>query len=176
MSEEKPRTNGVAGGIKESVLKILLGGTGGGAGVAIVYFAYDLLRSSPQLFGKLLEAWGPGFVYVMAFLWIGHGYVKQQSRFAEQHLTVSRESATASARLAGAVESLAARDDTFQRAQEALLGRVARNIETLLDESHDLRQRFDEHLEKSVKRGGEYEHRLEKVEGRVFGEAQPTGG
>ena len=131
-------------------LKATLAGGAGGV-LALLFF---LLDSRPELAKILLErvliAWGPQFIILLllfAFLYL------LADRYAPRLIAAQRETAVALQSLAGAVDRLVARDNSFQREQDVLLNHVARRVEALHKLLENHHRALNGHLAQLSRRG-----------------------
>lgn len=110
----------------DAVLKLILGGSGAGAGAVLGLAVWRLVESEPAAVLQLVSGWGP-----LAVLGVV-GMVLADKRFG-QLIDSQAKNAEAQQSLAAAVNRLVERDDEKAREMELVIGHLARNTERILD-------------------------------------------
>jgi hypothetical protein len=156
VSETKP--NGRARDVAGTAMRWIAGGSG----VGLTLYVLEMLRGEGLV--EVLKSWGPPFglgaVGILTFGMIFHVNLRSGIEAVKEH-------AEAMTGVKNAFERMAGKDDTRDIAMQAAVGRIARSQERMFEVLGDLGVKLDEHLEKSVKKAGEYEHRLDEVEKKI---------
>jgi len=131
--------------LKDSLVRILVGSAGGGAGLIVALAVLDILRQQPQMLSAIV-GWGPLFVVVIIAM-IGADRRMGQFIAASERNAVSIESFVGEQRrvadsthaIAESMVSISQKDDMHARSMEAAIGSVAQTNETILQELRQLR-------------------------------------
>ncbi len=152
--------------LKDVLARILLGGAGGGIGVALVFALLEIHRSDPKLVGELLRSWGPLSLLLGMVLFFGY-------RQNERGIRVQQEVASSQRELVGQVQmtvmSLSSGVQTqavSMRDMSEAMNRLAnKDNETLLrleaqiEENGDRTRRIVEWIERQEERQKNDAHR-----------------